>query len=129
MSDYKGAALMLDALPRAKAMLGDKGYDADWFRNALIKRGIVPCIPSKANRKLPIAHDQTLYRQRHKIDIDQAWRLSRFCGRGGGAVGEPRRRAAPMRRRRADRLQRGDRLGVGAHQLGTFRAAANVSTG
>ena len=120
---------MLDALPRAKAMRGDKGYDADWFRNALIKRGIVPCIPSKANRKIPIAHDQTLYRQRHKIDIDQAWRLSRFCGRGGGAVGEPRRRAAPMRRRRADRLQRGDRLGVGAHQLGTFRAAANVSTG
>ncbi len=129
MSDYKGAALMLDALPRAKAMLGDKGYDADWFRNALIKRGNVPCIPSKANRKRPIAHDQMLYRQRHNIDIDQAWRLSRFCGRGGGAVGEPRRRAAPMRRRRADRLQRGDRLGVGAHQLGTFRAAANVSTG
>jgi len=24
MSDYKGAALMLDALPRAKAMFGDK---------------------------------------------------------------------------------------------------------
>ena len=68
MSDYKGAALMLDALPRTKAMLGDKGYDADWFRNALIKRGIVPCIPSKANRKKPIAHDQTLYRQRHKIE-------------------------------------------------------------
>ncbi len=70
-----------------------------------------------------------LYRDRGDSDIDQAWRLSRFCGRGGGAVGEPRRRAAPMRRRRADRLQRGDRLGVGAHQLGTFRAAANVSTG
>jgi transposase len=68
MGDYKGAALMLDALPRAKAMLGDKGYDADRFRNALIKRGIVPCIPSKTNRKIPIAHDQTLYRQRHKIE-------------------------------------------------------------
>ena len=68
MSDYKGAALMLDALPRAKAMLGDKGYDADWFRNALIKRGIVPSIPSKANRKIPIAHNQTLHRQRHKIE-------------------------------------------------------------
>jgi hypothetical protein len=47
MSDYKDAALMLDALPRAKAMLGDKGYDADWFRNALIKRGIVPAFPQK----------------------------------------------------------------------------------
>ena len=29
MSDYRGAALMFDALPRAKALLGDRGYDAD----------------------------------------------------------------------------------------------------
>lgn len=68
MSDYKGAALMLDALPPAKAMLGDKGYDADWFRAALTARGITPCIPSKANRKIEIAHDRGLYRQRHKIE-------------------------------------------------------------
>ena len=68
MSDYKGAALMLDALPAAKAMLGDRGYDADWFRNALTERGIVPCIPSKSNRKIAIPHDRTLYRQRHKIE-------------------------------------------------------------
>ena len=25
MSDYKGAALMIDALPKASAMLGDRG--------------------------------------------------------------------------------------------------------
>jgi transposase len=49
MSDYKGAALMLDALPRAKALLGDKGYDADWFRAALAKRKIRACIPSKGS--------------------------------------------------------------------------------
>ena len=65
-SDYKGAALMLDALPSAKAMLGDRGYDADWFRNALIAKGITPCIPSKTNRKIPIPHDKALYRQRHR---------------------------------------------------------------
>jgi hypothetical protein len=35
MSDYKGAALMIDAFPKAKVLLGDKGYDADWFRAAL----------------------------------------------------------------------------------------------
>ena len=29
MSDYKGAALMIEALPRATELLGDKGYDAD----------------------------------------------------------------------------------------------------
>ena len=40
MSDYKGAALMLPVLPKAKDLLGDKGYDADWFRKALAKRGI-----------------------------------------------------------------------------------------
>ena len=68
MSDYKGAALMLHALPSAKAMLGDKGYDADWFRRALNERGIIACIPSKANRKVQIPHDATLYRQRHKIE-------------------------------------------------------------
>jgi putative transposase len=68
MSDYKGAALMLDALPKAKAMLGDRGYDASWFRQALSERGISPCIPPKANRKVQIDYDKTLYRQRHKIE-------------------------------------------------------------
>jgi transposase len=38
MSDYKGAALMLSAMPKAKQLLADKGYDADWFRAALAKR-------------------------------------------------------------------------------------------
>jgi transposase len=68
MSDYKGAALMIDALPRAKVLLGDKGYDADWFRQALIGRGTTPCIPSKANRKVQIDYDKALYRRRHKIE-------------------------------------------------------------
>ncbi|WP_244546507.1 IS5 family transposase [Bosea sp. OK403] len=68
MSDYKGAALMIDALPKAKTLLGDKGYDADWFRQALTERGITPCIPPKANRKIQIDYDKTLYRQRHKIE-------------------------------------------------------------
>jgi len=67
-SDYKGAALMIDAFPKAKALLGDKGYDADWFRQALSERGITPCIPSKSNRKVQIDYDKTLYRQRHKIE-------------------------------------------------------------
>ncbi len=68
MSDYKGAALMMEAIPPAKAMLADRGYDADWFRDALTARGITPCIPSKANRKVPIPHDKLLYKQRHRIE-------------------------------------------------------------
>ena len=68
MSDYKGAALMIDALPRVKTLLADRGYDADWFRTALDARGIAACIPSKANRKVPIPHEAVLYRQRHRIE-------------------------------------------------------------
>jgi IS5 family transposase len=62
MSDYKGAAMMIDALPKTKALLANRGYDAGWLRHALAKRGIAACIPSKANRKAPIPHDTTLYR-------------------------------------------------------------------
>ena len=65
MSDYKGAALVFDALPPAKVLLGDRGYDADWFRQALAARCIAACIPSRVNRKVHIPHDTTLYRQRH----------------------------------------------------------------
>ena len=69
MSDFKGAARVLSALPKAKELLADKGYDADWFRETLVQRKIAPCIPSKSNRKVPIPHDAVLYRQRHKIEI------------------------------------------------------------
>jgi len=49
-------------------MLADRGYDADWFRNALATRDIAACIPSKRNRKTIIPHDRILYRQRHRIE-------------------------------------------------------------
>ena len=68
MSDYKGAALMLSAMPKAKQLLADKGYDADWFRAALAKRRITACIPSKSNRKVAIPYDAVLYKQRHRIE-------------------------------------------------------------
>ena len=68
MSDYKGAALMIDALPPAKHLLADRGYDADWFRAALRDKGIEPCIPPKKNRKIQIDYDKTLYKQRHKVE-------------------------------------------------------------
>ena len=35
MSDHRGAALMLGALPRARVLIGDRGYDSRGFRDAL----------------------------------------------------------------------------------------------
>lgn len=69
VSDYKGAKLLLDSLPHARELLADRGYDADWFRAALLRRGITPCIPPKKNRKQPVVYDKDLYKQRHKIEI------------------------------------------------------------
>ena len=67
-SDYIGAAGLLSAMPRATVLLADRGYDADWFRNALIDKGVTRCIPAKRNRKVQIEHDAALYRKRHKIE-------------------------------------------------------------
>jgi transposase len=55
-------------LPEAGTLLADRGYDADWFRNALIERDIQPCIPSRKGRKTTIHHVADLYRKRHKIE-------------------------------------------------------------
>lgn len=68
-SDYKGAAVLLNSLPQAKELLADRGYDATWLREALLDRGITPCIPPKKNRKEIIFYDKLLYKQRHKIEI------------------------------------------------------------
>ena len=68
MSDYKGARLIVNDLPLAKHLLADRGYDADWFREALESKGIKPCIPPKKNRKIQIEYDKTLYKQRHKVE-------------------------------------------------------------
>jgi putative transposase len=68
MSDYKGARLIVDVLPPAKWLLADRGYDADWFRDALREKGIKPCIPAKKNRKQKIKFNGKLYKQRHKVE-------------------------------------------------------------
>ena len=51
VSDYIGAAALLDSLPRAQWLLGDRGYDADWFRDALQAKGITPA--SQAAKPAP----------------------------------------------------------------------------
>ena len=67
-SDYIGARALLSSLPTARTLLADRGYDAGWFRNALIEQGIQTCIPSRKCRKVAIPHDTGLYRERHRIE-------------------------------------------------------------
>ncbi|GAA4216157.1 hypothetical protein GCM10022290_02380 [Sagittula marina] len=47
---------MLCGLPNVKWLLGDCGYDADWFRQALQYKGIRACIPGRKKRKTPVKY-------------------------------------------------------------------------
>ncbi|MCP4026638.1 MAG: IS5 family transposase [Sphingomonas sp.] len=69
VSDYTGAAELLDDLPKAQWMLGDRGYDADWYRDALQAKGITPCIPGRKSRIIPVKYDKRRYRSRSRIEI------------------------------------------------------------
>ena len=42
VSDYTDAEALLDHLPKAQWLLVDRGYDADWFRDALQARASSP---------------------------------------------------------------------------------------
>ncbi len=70
VSDYTaGAAALLDSLPIAQWMLADRGYDADWFRDALEEKGIKPCIPGRKSRSKPVRYDKRKYKHRNRIEI------------------------------------------------------------
>lgn len=69
VSDYTGAAALLGSLPAAEWMIADRGYDADWFRDALKDKGIRPCIPGRKPRGKTVRYDKRRYRCRNRIEI------------------------------------------------------------
>ncbi|WP_183969538.1 IS5 family transposase [Sagittula marina] len=69
VSDYTGAAALLSNLPEAEWLLADRGYDADWYREALRDKGIKPCIPGRKSRGKPVKYDKRRYTRRNRIEI------------------------------------------------------------
>ena len=68
VSDHVGAKIVYPALPNAKTLIADRGYDSDEWRAALKAMRITPCIPPIPSRKTPIHFDKTVYKQRHKVE-------------------------------------------------------------
>ena len=62
VSDYTGARALLSSLPNANWLLGDRGYDADWFREARVDKKITPCIPGRKSREKLVKYDKRRYR-------------------------------------------------------------------
>lgn len=69
VSDYIGARALVSSLPKVGWLLGDHGYDADWFREALKDKGIRPCIPGRKQRKTVIRYDKRRFKRRNRIEI------------------------------------------------------------
>ena len=69
VSDYTGAATLLADLAKAQWLLGDGGYPADWFTDALEAEGTLPCMPSRRSRNRPVRYDKRRYRRRSRIEI------------------------------------------------------------
>lgn len=68
VSDYTGARAMMSSLPAADWLIGDHGYDADWFRDALQNKGIRACIPGRKSRETPVRYDKRPYKRRNRIE-------------------------------------------------------------
>ena len=69
LSEYIGARALLSSLPNVDWLLGDRGYDADWYRETLKDRGIRACIPGRKQRKTPVKNDKRRYKRRNRIEI------------------------------------------------------------
>lgn len=68
-SDYTAADdLMALPLPTPRALLADKGYDSDAFRENLLLRGILPVIPPRSNRTSPEHPDYRRYKDRNRVE-------------------------------------------------------------
>lgn len=69
VSDYIGARALLSSLPNVDWLLGDRGYDADWFREALKDKGIRACFPGRKQRKKTVKYDKRRYKRRNRSEI------------------------------------------------------------
>ena len=51
-----------------KAILADRGYDADWIRASVSERDLGPNVPPRCNRREPICFSPHLYRARNLVE-------------------------------------------------------------
>jgi transposase len=67
VGDVLAAPALLDGF-QAKAVLADKAYDSNAFRQVIANSGALAVIPSNRTRKVIIPHDQAIYRHRNRIE-------------------------------------------------------------
>ena len=65
--DSQTAKALLDGF-KAEAVLADKAYDNNDLRQTIADSGAAAVIPSTRSRKVPIPHDEVVYKDRNRIE-------------------------------------------------------------
>ena len=68
MADCTAADVLLEQMPDAAILHGDKGYDSDAVRRKAEEMGAMPNIPPKSNRIWKPPFSPLLYRDRNAIE-------------------------------------------------------------
>jgi transposase len=66
--DIRLARKLLSRLKPKSMLLADRGYDANWIRELVMKKGAWTNIPPKSNRSEPICFSPYLYRARNRVE-------------------------------------------------------------
>lgn len=59
----------MSSLPLADWLITDRGYDADWLRDALKDKGIRACILGRTSRQKPVKYNKRRYKRRNRIEV------------------------------------------------------------
>ncbi|ESY09249.1 MULTISPECIES: IS5 family transposase [unclassified Mesorhizobium] len=68
VADCTAADTLLDQMPAAVILHGDKGYDSDAVRRKIESKGAAPNVPPKVNRRWKNCFSPYLYRERNAIE-------------------------------------------------------------
>lgn len=69
VSDYIGEQVLLGSLPDVDWLLWDRGYDADWFRDASTDQGIRTSVPGRKQRMTTVSCDKRRRNWRNRVEI------------------------------------------------------------
>ena len=67
VNDIVAAPALLEGV-KGGAVIADKAYDSNDFRQLVADADMLAVIPSRRSRKVPIPHDITLYKTRNRIE-------------------------------------------------------------
>jgi transposase len=72
ISNYLGAVALLSSVLSVEWLLGDRVFDADWFREILQDKTMRPCTPDRKSHSKAVRYGKLRYKRRNGPSRDIA---------------------------------------------------------